>query len=55
MGLFGRMTESSIFKEWFTFYETPHFNLLTVFFGIVFLIPGIKGVVKNVFSPKVSN
>ena len=52
---FGRMTESSIFKEWFTFYETPHFNLLTVFFGIVFLIPGTKVVVKNVFSPKVSN
>ena len=52
--LFGRITESSIFREWFTFYETPNFNLLTVFFGIVFLVPGIIVVVKNVFLPKVS-
>lgn len=52
--LFGRITESSIFRERFTFYETPNFNLLTVFFGIVFLVPGIIGAVKNVFSPKVS-
>lgn len=52
--IFGRITESSIFREWFTFYETPHFNLLTVFFGIAFLIPGIIGAVKNVFLPKVS-
>ena len=49
--LVGRITESSIFREWFTFYETPHFNLLTVFFGIVFFVPGIIGAVKNVFSP----
>lgn len=52
--LFGRITESSIFKEWFTFYETPHFNLLTVFFCIVFMVPGIIGAVKNIFSYKVS-
>ena len=52
--LFGRITESSIFREWLTFYETPNFNLLTVFFGIVFLVPGIIVAVKNVFSPKVS-
>lgn len=38
---FGRITESSIFKEWFTFYETPQLNLLTVFFAIFFLVPGI--------------
>ncbi|MGE6261327.1 YfzA family protein [Heyndrickxia sporothermodurans] len=50
--LFGRITESSIFREWFTFYETPHLNLLTVFFGIVFLVPGIIGVIKNVFFTK---
>ena len=52
--LFGRITESSIFREWFTFYETPNSNLLTVCFGIVFLVPGIIFAVKNVFSPKVS-
>lgn len=49
--LFARITESSIFKEWFTFYETKNFNLLTIFFGIVFLVPGIIGALKNVFSP----
>ncbi|WP_326850929.1 YfzA family protein, partial [Bacillus haynesii] len=32
------MTESSIFIEWFTFYETPQLNLLTVFFGVFFLV-----------------
>ena len=52
--LFGRITESSLFREWFTFYETPQFNLLTVFFGIVFFVPGILGAVKNVFSPQFS-
>ena len=49
--LFEKITESSIFREWFTFYETPHFNLLTVFFGIFFLVPGIISVIKIVFSP----
>ncbi|MGN7940941.1 YfzA family protein [Virgibacillus sp. 6R] len=48
--LFGRITESAIFKEWFTFYETPQLNLITVFFGIFFLVPGIIGALKNVFS-----
>lgn len=47
--LFGRITESSIFREWFTFYETPHFNLLTVFFCIVFFVPGIIAAVKTFF------
>jgi len=50
--LFGRITESSIFKEWFTFYETPQLNLLTVFFGVFFLVPGIISALKNVFSPR---
>lgn len=49
--LFGRITDSPIFNEWFTFYETKNFNLLTIFFGIVFLVPGIIGALKNVFSP----
>lgn len=47
--LFGRITESLIFREWFTFYETPNFNLLTICFGI-FLLYGIIGAIKNVFS-----
>ncbi|RDW14951.1 YfzA family protein [Oceanobacillus chungangensis] len=53
--LFGRITESSIFIEWFTFYETPQFNLLTLFFGIFFLVPGIISAIKNVFSPSYHN
>ncbi|MGE7674207.1 YfzA family protein [Lysinibacillus sp. NPDC094403] len=53
--LFGRITDSSIFREWFTFYETQHFNLLTLFFGIVFLVPGIIGAIKNVVLPKSIN
>lgn len=48
--LFGRITESPIFKEWFTFYETPQLNLITVFFGVFFLVPGIIGALKNLFS-----
>lgn len=45
--LFGRITESAIFTEWFTFYETPQLNLLTVFFGVFFLVPGIIIVLKK--------
>ncbi|MGE6259718.1 YfzA family protein [Heyndrickxia sporothermodurans] len=50
--LFGRIAESSIFREWFTFYDTPHFNLFTVFFGITLLVPGIVGAIKDIFSRK---
>ncbi|MDM5297017.1 YfzA family protein [Bacillus pumilus] len=45
--IFGRMTESPIFIEWFTFYETPQLNLLTIFFGVFYLVPGIIGTLKN--------
>ncbi|WP_255350369.1 YfzA family protein [Lysinibacillus sp. ZYM-1] len=44
--------EAFIFKEWFTFYETPHLNLFTVFFGIVLLVSGIISAIKSVFSPR---
>ena len=49
--LFGKITESAIFTEWFTFYETLQLNLLTVFFGVFFLVPGIISALKNRFSP----
>lgn len=52
--IFGRIVNSSIFSEWFIFYEIPHLNLLTVFFGIFFLVPGIIGAIKNVFTKKVN-
>lgn len=48
--LFGKISESPVFIEWFSFYETTHFNLFTVFFGIVLLVPGIIGAIKEVFS-----
>lgn len=50
--LFGNIVESSLFKGSFTFYETAHFNLITVFFVIVFFIPGMVGAIKDIFSFK---
>ena len=50
--IFGRIAESSLFKEWLTFYETPQLNLLTVFFGVFFLIPGIINLIKTGFTNK---
>lgn len=50
--IFERIVETSIFSEWFTFYDIPHFNLLTVFFGIFFLVPGIISAIKNIFLTK---
>ena len=52
--LFGRIAESSTFREWFSFYETPHFNLLTVFFGVTLLLPGMIGAIKNLFFTRSS-
>ncbi|GIP20713.1 YfzA family protein [Paenibacillus sp. J22TS3] len=51
--IFGRILNTSIFTEWFNFYETPQYNLLTVFFGIFFLVPGIISVFKKNFSHSV--
>ncbi|MEK4114736.1 YfzA family protein [Paenibacillus sp. FSL W8-0919] len=48
--LFGRILDSTIFTEWFNFYETPQYNLLTVFFGIFFLVPGIISALRKAFS-----
>lgn len=47
--LYGKIVGSPIFTKWFAFYEEPHMNLLTVFFGIFFLVPGIIGTIKNIF------
>ena len=46
--IFGKITESSFFKDWFTFYEIPWFNLVTFLFAIAFLVPGVIGAVINV-------
>jgi YfzA-like protein len=50
--LFGKIANSSIFSEWFTMYETLHFNVLTVFFTILFLVPGMIGAMKHMFFTK---
>ncbi|MCA1295176.1 YfzA family protein [Paenibacillus sp. alder61] len=48
--ILGRILDTPIFAEWFNFYETPHYNLLTVFFGVFFLVPGMISAIKNGFS-----
>jgi hypothetical protein len=48
--LFGTILNTSVFTEWFNFYETPQYNLLTVLFGIFILVPGIISGIKNIFS-----
>ncbi|MCA1295165.1 YfzA family protein [Paenibacillus sp. alder61] len=47
--LLGKILNTPIFAEWFNFYETPQYNLLTVFFCIFFLFPGIISAIKNGF------
>ncbi|CAI6048136.1 hypothetical protein PAECIP112173_01281 [Paenibacillus sp. JJ-100] len=46
----GRIQDSTLFTTWFNFYETPHYNLLTVFFGIFFLVPGVVSAVTKGLS-----
>ena len=36
--LFGTITDTPLFKGWFNFYDTPFFNLFTVFFGVLVII-----------------
>lgn len=50
--LFERITESAIFSEWIVFYEAPQFNVFTVLFGIILLVPGIIGAIIDIFSRK---
>ena len=49
---FGKIVESSFFESKFNFYETMHFNLFTVFIGVVFLISGIVDSIKNILFSK---
>lgn len=48
--IFERLLNSFIITEWFNFYETPQYNLMTVFFGIFFLVPGIISVIIKIFT-----
>ena len=48
-GVFKKLAESPLFTEWFTFYSLPHSNMLTVFFAIAFLVPGIISGIKSIF------
>lgn len=44
------LMDSVIFTEWFAFYSQPEFNVLTVFFTLCFLIPGIIGGIRAFIS-----
>lgn len=46
----GKIAQLSLFNKLFDFYETPHFNLLTGFFVITCLIPGIVGGIKDFYE-----
>lgn len=48
--IFGRLLDSYIITEWFNFYETPQYNLLTVFFVVFFLVPGIISAIIKIFT-----
>lgn len=48
--LFGRISNSELFVEWFTPYNTPQFNLFTAFFAITLLPSALIGAVKDIFS-----
>lgn len=50
--LFGNITEYSFLYEWFSFYETPYFNVFTVFLGIILLLSCLFGIIKKLFFNK---
>jgi len=45
-----KFMSSDFFNQWFGFYEVPHFNLITMFFIIFCLIPGLFGCIRNIFQ-----
>lgn len=53
--LLRKILDSALFKEWLSFYEIPYFNLLTLFFTITCLIPGIIGAIRQIFAGKSYN
>lgn len=50
--LFSKITEFSFIYEWFSVYETPQFNMFTVFFGIILLLGVLLGIIKKILSNK---
>ena len=52
--IFGRIMDNSIINEWFNFYESTHFNLFTIFFCIVLLVPGVIGAIKDLITNKIN-
>ena len=43
----GNIVETEFFRRFFTFYETPWYNLFTVFFGGVTVIHMTIGIIKT--------
>ncbi|MDR0270661.1 YfzA family protein [Paenibacillus sp.] len=50
--LMGRILNSKLFTEWFTPYDLPISNVITVFLAVTLLLPALIGVIKNIFSKK---
>ena len=50
--LLGKVTELQIFKEWFQFYETPWFNLLTLFFFLLVVVQLSVSAIKYISKSK---
>lgn len=50
--LFGKLSETALFTEWFVPYDTPLFNLFSAFFAIVLLPYTIIGVIRELFFKK---
>ena len=50
--LFGRLSESALFTEWYAPYDTPLFNMMSAFFVITLLPYAIIGAIKDLFVKK---
>ena len=44
--LLGKLTELSLFKQWFQIYDTQWFNILTLIFALAVLLELIRTAVK---------
>lgn len=50
--LFGNIMNSGIINDWFTFYNTEFFNLITVFLGVILLAQICFVLMQSLFFKK---
>jgi len=48
--VFGKLLAAPLFAEWFDWYETPQYNVLTFFFALFFFVPGLISGLKSLFE-----